>query len=133
EGMEMAQQSKNVENIKDISALLSKIYSATGRYKQAYEMHVLYKQMADSMSNLDIKKSTFKKQAQYDFARRQESDSIKSAERLAQENLKHEQQIHRQQMYTYAGSICALLMVVVAAVSFRAYRQKQKSNMIINR
>lgn len=46
--------------------------------------------------------------------------------------MKHDQEIQQQKTYTYGGAIGFLLMIVVAAVTFRAYKQKQKANEIIS-
>jgi tetratricopeptide (TPR) repeat protein len=132
EGLVLSQKIGSAETIRDISAVLSRVYAATGKYKEAYDMHVLFKQMSDSMTNVETKKSTVKKQMQYGFDKKQTADSIRTAEELKRESLKHEQQIQHQKTYTYGGIIGFFLMIIVAGVSFRAYRQKQKANTIIN-
>jgi len=42
---------------------------------------------------------------QYDFDKKQTADSIKNAEQVKQENLRHEQEIQQQRLYTYGGGI----------------------------
>ena len=49
-----------------------------------------------------------------------------------QEDLKHDQEIKQQKIYTYGGGIGFILMMVVAGVSLRAFKNKQKANEIIS-
>lgn len=86
----------------------------------------------DSLNNEENTKQMVRLQMQYNFDKVQVADSIKNAEHIAQEQLKHEQQIDQQRTYSYGGVLGFGLMLVVALVSFRAYKQKQKDNHIIS-
>lgn len=50
---------------------------------------------------------------------------------MKEEKLKHEQAITQQRTYTYGGFAGLALMLVVAVVSFRAFKNKHKANVII--
>jgi tetratricopeptide (TPR) repeat protein len=110
---------------------LSAIDSALGNYKSAfanYKMHIVYK---DSVQNEENTKRQTRTEMQYEFDKKQASDSIRNAEQAEREKLRHDQELKQQRTYTYGGIIGFLLMMVVAGVSYRAYRQKQKANKII--
>jgi serine phosphatase RsbU (regulator of sigma subunit) len=75
---------------------------------------------------------------QYEFQRIQYKDSLKRAEqakRLAleqkQKDLEKEAEIERQRVYTVAGGVGFMLMLGLAFVLFRGYKNKQKANEII--
>jgi signal transduction histidine kinase len=71
QALQIGQDMGNPESIKGASGNLSEIYSVEGKYKEAYQMHVLFKQMSDSVSNVETRKSTVKKEMQYEFDRRE--------------------------------------------------------------
>jgi tetratricopeptide (TPR) repeat protein len=105
--------------------------SLEGDHLGAFLNYKMYVSTRDSLQNEENTKRTMQTQMQYDFDKQQAADSIRNAEQLKQEALKHEQEIAQQRVYTYGGGIGFILMLVVAAVSFRAYRQKQRANSII--
>src|SRR5205814_262155 len=86
----------------------------------------------DSLFNEENTKKTVREEMQYEFDKRTSADSIRNIEQSKQETLKHNQEIQQQKIYTYGGAIGFMLMLIVAGVSFRAYRQKQKANEIIS-
>ena len=83
------------------------------------------------MSIIDNEENTKKLvqiQMQYDFDKKTVADSVQNAALAKVEILKHNQEIHQQKIYVLGGAIGFLLMLIVAAVSFRAFKQKQKAN-----
>jgi len=69
--LQIGQNIGNPESIRDASGNLGEIYSGEGKYKEAYQMHVLFKQMSDSVSNVETRKSTVKKEMQYQFDKKE--------------------------------------------------------------
>ncbi len=112
--------------------LLRLIYKRMGKYKEALEMNELADRMNDSISNETTRKASIKQQFKYEYEKKAIADSLKSADQLARNQIKHEEEIKQQRIYTYGGIVGFVLMIVVASVSFRAYRNKQKANTIIN-
>jgi len=88
QALQIGQDIGNPESIRDASENLDEIYSRDGKYKEAYQMHVLFKQMSDSLSNIETRKSTVKKEMQYQFdkkeaalkAEQEEKDALVAAE-----------------------------------------------------
>ncbi len=116
---------------KRIEESLSHLYYEQGRYKEAIYHYQNFINIRDSIINGENIKKQTQTEMQFEFDKQQIADSIRSADKLIQENLKHEQEIKQQKIFTYGGIIGFLLMIIVAAVSFRAYKAKQKANEII--
>jgi tetratricopeptide (TPR) repeat protein len=133
-GMALAidKETNNKNNMKFLYKGLADADSAEGNFAQALLHYKLYIAYRDSLVNEENTKKTVQTQMQYEFDKQQAADSIRNAEQLKQESLKHDQEIQQQLIYTYGGVIGFVLMLVVAGVSFNAYRQKQKANAIIS-
>lgn len=65
--LKIAQEQGFPETIRNAASILSEIYAAKGNYKNAYEMHVLYKKMADSLRNKETEKKLLTEKLLYDF------------------------------------------------------------------
>lgn len=110
---------------------LSETYEGMNDHAKAlfhYKQHI---QMKDSLMNEENTKFMTQQQMRYEFDKQQVADSIRNAEMLKQETLKHEQEVRQQRTYTFGGIIGFVLMLAVAIVSFRAFIQKKKANTII--
>jgi serine phosphatase RsbU (regulator of sigma subunit)/Flp pilus assembly protein TadD len=102
------------------SEVLSMAYAKTGDYKNAYDMHVLFKKMSDSIINDATKKAALKAQMQYTFDQRE-------AKQKADQDIKDA----RQKLIIYSISAGLVLVLLLALFIFRGYRQKQRANEII--
>ena len=120
------------EGIKFSYEGLAKADSATGDFKSSFNNYKMFTLYRDSLTNADNVKKTVQSQMQYQFDKKASADSIQNSEQLKQVVLKHNQEIQQQKIYSYGGAIGFALMLVVAGVSFRAYRNKQKANEIIS-
>lgn len=65
--LQIAKEQGFPETIRNASSILSQIYAASNDYKNAYEMHLLFKQMADSLKNQEIEKKLITEKMLYDF------------------------------------------------------------------
>jgi tetratricopeptide (TPR) repeat protein len=119
------------ERIMDASRLLKTIYEKQGKYEKAVEMFELNIKMRDSLSNEEIRKADLKKQFETEYEIQSSKDSIANVAKIREEQLLHETAIAQQRTYTYGGFTGLGLMLIVAGVSFKAYRNKQKANIII--
>jgi tetratricopeptide (TPR) repeat protein len=112
---------------------LSELYEQQQQWGPAYAYYKKFIAARDSIFNEENTKKQTQSEMQFAFAKQQAADSIRNAEQLKQESLRHEQEIGQQRLYTYGGAIGFVLMLVVAAVSFNAYRSKQRANEVISR
>ena len=117
--------------ISEFEQTLSSLYDTMGRHQLALEHFKKYVAARDSITNEENTKKQVQQEMQYTFDKQQTADSIKTAERTKQEKLKHEQEIKQQKIFTYGGIGGFGLMLIVAIVSIRAFRNKQKANLII--
>jgi len=107
---------------------LSEVDSALGNFKEAYEHHKVYLLYRDSLNNEDIAARAAQAQVTYEFQKEAAADSVRDEEKAAKAQLAYDKELLRERSYTYGGIIGACFMLVIAGVSFRAYRQKQKAN-----
>ncbi|OJJ23412.1 hypothetical protein BKI52_03365 [marine bacterium AO1-C] len=115
--------------IKDAAKNLAKIHESQGSYKKAYQYHLLFKKMADSLYNTGIAKKTALLEANYQFEK--EKDSIKLArvqERILFEADKKRRKSNQKATYIGLGLVSLLLLMFVIF-----YFDKQRSNRKLNR
>jgi tetratricopeptide (TPR) repeat protein len=128
--------SKNIgfrECLKNDYNELSQLDSTMGDLKGAFEHYLLMVLYRDSLSNeVNTKKQT-QIEMQYQFNKQHAADSLETLERNKQDDLKRQQEIRQQETYTYGGIAGSVLMLIVAIISIRAFRNKQKANHIISR
>jgi len=87
--------------------------------------------MKDSLLNDENRRAGIKKQFQYQYEKQSIKDSIVNMTKMNEENFRHESEISKQRTYTTGGFIGLGLMLIAAGISIRAYRNKQKANIII--
>ena len=127
QAMKIAKELGYPENIHKTSNLLSKIYSKLNKFKEAYEMHVLYKEMSDSIISEANKKASIQKGFQYAYEVKTAADSIKAAE----VNEVHKTQIkeqRKQQTLLYVG---IGLIAIFSGFMYNRFRVTRKQKGII--
>lgn len=126
-GLKIANEIGYPSAIKSISAKLSKIYAKTGDFENAYEMHVLFKSMSDSINNESNRKATIKSQFKYEFDKRAAADSMRVSEekKLVAAQLEKEK---TQRIALYGGLI---LVIIFAVFMFNRYRITERQKEII--
>lgn len=127
QSLKMNQELGYPEAIGHASSLLSRIYYKSGDYKKAYEMHVLYKEMSDSLRNENNRKSTIQKGFQYAYEKKATADSLKVAEERKVNDAKFKQE--RTQRYALYGGL--VLVIFFAAFVYNRFKLSQKQKGII--
>jgi tetratricopeptide (TPR) repeat protein len=128
----LAREIGNKEQIRDVYGYQSLVDSATNNFKSAYTYFRLYSSYNDSVLSDEDSRKALQMRMNYDFEMKRASDSLKNAEQATHERIKHEQELKHQRVYTYGGLIGFVLMMVVAILAIKAYRQKQSANTIIS-
>ncbi|MBC7861951.1 MAG: tetratricopeptide repeat protein [Bacteroidia bacterium] len=131
--LELAVAAGDMDMCKEDHEHLFEIYAATGDFKKALNEFKRYISLRDSLSNEAATKKTIQTQMQYDFDKKSVADSIKNSEAKKFEEIKHGHEIARQKTFTYGGIAGFLVMIVVAVISFLAFRNKKKANIEIAR
>jgi len=110
------------KRISDASANLGKLYSLVGRYREAYQMHVLYKQMSDSVINIEIKQSSLKKRMEYEFEKKEAVAKVIQAKKDAEIAA----EIKNQKLIRNFSITGAITLVSFGSYSFYRYRRRRK-------
>jgi len=132
EGFRLSKELGYPAEIGGAAKLLYLLYKQEGNGRLALEMRELYVQMKDSVDNAEIRKAGIQRQLQYDYEKKAVTDSTRNAELMVIEQLRHEEAINQQRFYTYSGAAGFAMMIVIAGISFKAYRNKQKANVMIS-
>ncbi len=115
------------EAIRDAAETLAGSYAATGSYKKAYDYHDIFKLISDSLLNAENIRDITARENRYQFEKEQQVAEI--------ENLKREElqaaEIKKQQVLRNAFIAAFALMIIIAALILRSYRQKQKANIAL--
>lgn len=107
---------------------LQEAYEGVGDYKNALVFLHRYNTLKDSMNTLEKAKNITRKIFQFEFEKRSFADSLRIARENEVKDLNRKEEVHQQKIYTIAGVIGFILMVIIAIVLLRGYRQKQKNN-----
>lgn len=109
-----------------------------GNISKAYQYYKKYRVYRDSLINQENTKEITQKTMQYEFDKVQYQDSLRRAEDSRQraliqkeKDIRQEAEIQKQRAYTLAGGVGFILMLGLAFVLFRGYKNKQKANEII--
>jgi tetratricopeptide (TPR) repeat protein len=130
---EEADKVQDLEQLSELNALASEIYMAGGDYRKAFSYFKAHIRLRDSVVSQENTKKIVQQQMQYDFDKKSAADSIRNAEAKKLEDLRHSQEIARQKTFTFAGVGGFLVMITVAFISFRAFRNKKRANEEISR
>lgn len=124
----------HVAIIEGSSSNLYKIYESIGDYQQALKFHKEYITMRDSIINQENSKASLNSQFQYEYQKKTEQDSIKTAEakrvydaQLMNKELENQKQ-RQQQIFLYGGLILA---IIFGLIMFNRFRFIRKQKMII--
>jgi len=101
---------------------LSRLYDTTGRHQAALEHYKRYMAAHDTLLNEESTKKSLQSEMNFGFEKKRAVDQAKAEEAIAQQRL---------QRNAFIGGFVLVLML--AAVSFRAYRNKKRSGEIIAR
>jgi tetratricopeptide (TPR) repeat protein len=108
--------------------VLYRVYKKQSKVGPSLEMYEEYIKMRDSLDRIENKKGILKQQFKSEYDKKIVADSIAQAnERLIEQSI-HESEIARQRLFTYGGVFGFVLMLIIAFISFRAFKNKQHAN-----
>lgn len=123
---------------KDASLYLSKVYFELGDYFKAYTNLRRAKDLKDSLQASSQTREYAQMEFAYQYKQKAIADSLENASKkaiqLKQEELKQykeAQEKKRQRFRYWIAIVIGLVMAVVSLILFRGYRQKAKSNKLI--
>lgn len=127
QGVKAAQTLGVPEVVRNGAQILAQVYQAMGNYKAAYQQHVVFKTMADSLYNTEGVKKIAHLEVQHAYEKKQ--DSLKLAQTT--ERLKLEANL-REKAVTQRSLIAGLVLLVILVFTIGLfYWSKQQSNRLL--
>jgi tetratricopeptide (TPR) repeat protein len=130
--LSVAREMNHPDNIKNAARELLGLYKKQKKGMEALEMFELYIKMRDTINSKEARKAGVQKELEHQYEKKAAADSLIHAEKTIQEEIRHNEAIKQQRIYTYSGVIGFVLMLLIAGISFRAFKNKQKANEIIS-
>ena len=112
-----------LDAVKEFNLYLSKLDSAKGDYKKAYEHHQLYSQMKDSLLNEESSKQITEMQTKYETEKKEQQITLLNKDKELQDA-----QLNRQKIiiWSVAGGL-----LVVLTLSMFIFRERRKSEKLL--
>ena len=124
--LSIAKQNKFQETIKDVCLTLSQIYAAIKDYPKAYNYHLQYTLVKDSVLKEDLNQRLAALQQSFELKTKQTQIDLLSRDKQLQES-----EISRQKQQRYAFIYGLIIFIVLVIVLVRSNRHKQKSNILL--
>lgn len=108
---------------------LALAYSQTGNYKKAFEYLSLVRIITETINNEETTKRITQLSMQYEFEKKEQQAQYEQQ----QKELEAQARLNRQKLMTVFFIIGFGLMLVLAVVIYRSYRQKREDNILLER
>jgi tetratricopeptide (TPR) repeat protein len=129
----LSRKTGHPDAIRNATTLLRGVYKAKGNYRAALEMYELFVKMDDSLRNDNIKKTSVRKQFEYEYQKKATADSVKNQEKqkVMDAELSAQAAKLRQEKSQFWFVICGLSFVVIglffALNRFRITQRQKKT------
>jgi signal transduction histidine kinase/Tfp pilus assembly protein PilF len=115
-----------LRTIRDAHSYLAEAHEGLGRYEKALSAHKLFKQIEDSLLNIQQTNAIEKMKAEFEAEKQDQTIQLQKAELLQKEEEVRRQGLQRNMLF--AGLIFALIIV---GLMYRSFRIKKKANTIL--
>jgi serine phosphatase RsbU (regulator of sigma subunit)/Tfp pilus assembly protein PilF len=123
----LAQEIGNLEHIKNASKGLGEAYSKNGDFKNAWLNYNLFVRTKDSIYDEKNQKAVINQKFQYEYEKKQATDSIAQVKENEIKNL----ELKRQKQINYAFIIGFLIVLVFSIFLLRLFIQKKRANVLL--
>ncbi|MBN8693585.1 MAG: tetratricopeptide repeat protein [Bacteroidetes bacterium] len=129
----LAMEIKAVSHLPGVLRSLSEIYAKKKQFEKAYNYFVDFKNLKDSIFDLETTNKFQELEAQYQNDKKTlEIENLKTKEALSKVELdKQFSEIKKQNQQKIFFAIGFLFMLIIVFFVYRSYKQKQKDNLII--
>lgn len=110
--------------IKDEELHLSELYEATGKSALAFDHYKKYIAARDTIFNEENTKKLIKSEMNFEFEKKEHEAKLEQEKK----EVLHKAEVQRQKTERNAFVVGFILILVLAIVIFRGYKQKQKAN-----
>ncbi|MCW3102392.1 MAG: hypothetical protein JWO09_832 [Bacteroidetes bacterium] len=126
--LSVARKAGIISAVMDACQLLSNDYLGLKDYKNAFEHYHRYIAVRDSVYNIETSKELTKKQLNFEFSRQQQVQQLMQEKKDAVAEKKIQEQKYIRNGLFIGLALVALILFLV----FRAFRQKKRSNTLLN-
>ena len=123
----IADKTGDIELKKNIAEILSSIYANLGLYKKAYQYHVIFKNLNDSIFNKNNIKQLTKLEMQYKYEREKEVEKLNQKKKQAV--LAKELEFQKTLQYILLAGL--LVAFIIIALTVWLYKIKKKANELL--
>lgn len=116
-----------VDAEKEAAEWLADSYQKLGNYKSAYDNHVLFKKLNDSIFNQNNSRTIAILETKAEYEKQKKIEELEQQKQRELQNAK----LKRQKIITYFFITGFILMILLAFVIFKSYRNKQKANKLL--
>ncbi len=107
----------------DCKEALSKMYAANKEFEKAYQAHLEFVKLRDSLENKESAKHVAELQTKYESEKKETEIRV-----LTQENQIQDLQINKSKVIIYATIIGLVLLIILAVLIYTRYQLKRKAN-----
>ncbi|MCE3228676.1 MAG: protein serine/threonine phosphatase [Bacteroidetes bacterium] len=125
--LEIAEETGSADDIKDAHKNLADLFSKTNRWQEAFKHHEKYSALKDSLFSEEKNKDATKREMTYEFEKKEAL--VKAEQEKKDAVVQEEMQKQTLQRNAFIGGFA--LMLVLAVVIYRSYRNKRKAHEII--
>lgn len=124
--LDIAEQTKNLEDQRDAYGALKIAYKNSGQFELALFADEKFKALSDSLYNLDKLNAISRTEMAIDYKNKRRHDSLTTQIVFAKK-------IEQQRVLTYSGFIGLVLVIALAFFMYRNYKTQKKYNELLNR
>jgi tetratricopeptide (TPR) repeat protein len=128
-GLHINKETGDINEERESYRLLSVTYGKSGQFKNAYENHVLYAELNDSIFNTDKNKQLGDAKTHFEVEKRETELKAQSA---AQQAISLEEK-KSQQLIIYAGTVLLIIVVVFSIFLYRRFKITERQKAIIEK
>lgn len=109
--------------LRQIEESLSKLYYEKGEYKKAYEHLQQYGIAMDSLFSIEKEQDITRKEMNYEYEKKEQAAKLEQEKKVAL----HQAELKQQTLQRNSFIVGFALMLMLAGVSYRSYRNKRKA------
>ncbi|MEP7252831.1 MAG: ATP-binding protein [Ginsengibacter sp.] len=126
-GLQMAKKMGNIKELQGGYLDLTKLDSAQGNYKNAYEHYKLFTIYRDSLAKQEAEKKTLQAKMQFEFDKKQAVAKAEQDKKDAEQK-----RIKNIQYFTIAGLVVLVLVILlIVFIQWRNNNEKKKANVLL--
>jgi serine phosphatase RsbU (regulator of sigma subunit)/tetratricopeptide (TPR) repeat protein len=126
QGMTLAKKVGNPNRLRQGAQVQAKVYEAIGQYKKAYEAHVLFKQMTDSLLNKENTQKIMQAKLTYEFNKEKDSLRFQQKKEKGELNLRLTQEKLTNKMQRNINWLISLVLLAVLGLAIFIFNSRQK-------